>query len=382
MRRIVLSLALLASSALAVAACVTTSVGTIDDDAGTTADGSTGDGGGCPQFDLQTDPKHCGSCTNACSATQVCSAGKCKGSCDAPLIKCAGDSGSCIDITKDPKNCGSCGSPCPLPDGGPSTGTGNPDAGLPPSDAGVSPGWYLGTATCSNSSCGITCPNNGSTLCSDNLCWDTQFAHDHCGNCTTACAASTEHCNKGKCCPIGQANCNGTCTDVLSDKNNCGGCGTVCSGGTPNCVQGTCAAGPPPATFSQTFTSGQLPTAQCTAWNTFRASLGNSYTSVTIKGTFDSVGITCTTPSVVNGLAAALKNGTDYFPLSCNGHVWSNCNRTGQELWLDPPSVCSGANCPNPGYLLRPCFGSANIWGGVNTATCSSPTQTVTLTFQ
>ena len=38
-------------------------------------DASTGnDGGGggdatsgCPQFDLQTDPKHCGSCTNACT---------------------------------------------------------------------------------------------------------------------------------------------------------------------------------------------------------------------------------------------------------------------------------------------------------------------------
>ena len=62
--------------------------------------------------------------------------------------------------------------------------------------------------------------------------------------------------------------------------------------------------------------------------------------------------------------------------------MWTNCNRYNDELWIDPPSTCSGANCPNPGYLLRACFGSANIWGSVKGNTCSAPTQTITLSFQ
>jgi hypothetical protein len=363
----------------AIAACATGTVVNDFPDTGTPQmDGSGGGDSGCPQFDLTSDPKHCGSCTKACASTEVCAMGQCKPSCDPPLFKCAGDGGACVDLAKDKNNCGQCGTVCSVPDGGPEGGTGNPDSGIPVPDGGfdAGPGWTLGTPGCESSKCSITCAQG--TLCSDNLCWDTQNAHAHCGSCTTACGGS-EWCAKGHCCGQGKDWCGASCVDVLSDSQNCGACGKVCPMQTPTCSGGVCGN---PTVYTQTFTSGQVPTAQCTAWNGFLSQLGTSYSSVTIKGTFDQVGFTCNNPAIASAIAQALKNNSQYISVSCNGHVWSNCNRYGGELWIDPPAVCSGANCPNPGYLLRPCFGSANIWGGVNTATCSSPTQTVTLSFQ
>jgi hypothetical protein len=43
-------------------------------------------------------------------------------------------------------------------------------------------------------------------------------------------------------CPVGTANCNGTCRDLQNDRNNCGACGTACPGTalTSGCVNGTC----------------------------------------------------------------------------------------------------------------------------------------------
>lgn len=378
MRRLLLSGLFLGLPAVSIAACVGSSVGTgIDTDASVGLDGSSG-GDACPQFDLQTDPKHCGTCTNACSSTQVCSAGKCKGSCDAPLIKCAGDSGSCVDTTKDPKNCGTCGTVCSNPDGGPEGGTGNPDSGLPPPDGGYGPGWTLGTTDCSNSKCGITCGQN-TTLCNDNLCWDTTWAHDHCGSCSTVCATD-EHCNKGKCCGFGLGNCNNTCVNLMSDKQNCGACGVTCSGGTPSCIGGVCKSGPPPAVFSAVFPGVQ--TTICNQWKAFIATLGSGYSQMTLNGTADPVGVTCNIPAQVDSFASALKNVTSYTTPSCGGHVWSTCNRDFGELWIDPPSQCSGNNCPNPGRILRACFSASNF-NALNGPTCGgAPSQTITLTFQ
>jgi hypothetical protein len=301
------------------------------------------------------------------------------------LTKCALDGGSagdggsvCFDLTMDPNHCAMCGNVCPNGDASALVpGTGNPDAGIP-FDGGYDggPGWSLGTPTCTKSACGINCPS-GMTVCEDNVCYDEQNYHDRCGSCTTPCAADTEWCTQGHCCSVGQAYCSGACIDVLGDKNNCGGCGIVCSGSTPNCLGGLCGSG---YTYSEAFTSGVTPTTACTDWKTYVAALGSSYNSMKISGTYDSVGITCNTASVVNNMAAALKAQTAYTAV-CNGHTWSNCNRYNDELWLDPPSQCSGANCPT-GYIIRPCIGNAN-WGGVNTATCSGePSQTMTLSFQ
>jgi hypothetical protein len=372
------------SVAILIAACATGSVPPGLFDAGVN-DGSVTDGGDCPQFDLQTDPKHCGSCTNACGPGQVCSAGKCKATCDAPLVKCAGDSGSCVDTTKDPKNCGSCNTSCPLPDGGPEGGTGNPDSGIPIPDGGApdtGTGWAIGTATCSNSACGITCPN-GTDLCTDKLCWDTKNAHDHCGNCATACAPDTEWCTQGKCCAVGKQICNSTCTDVLADPANCGGCGVKCSGGTPVCSGGQCVAS---VIYSQAIPAGSLSqgSVQCQAWDTFLSQLTGTYTSITIKGTNLPAGLTCT-GAAADQLCKSLHTGftnksspTYVNGVSCGGHTWytSNCSVSTPQIGLSVDATA--CTCNNPGWIARPCIGNDN-WGGVQTNTCPPPTQTITV---
>ncbi len=312
-----------------------------------------------------------GACVPACKSTEVCSNGACKAQCDAPLVKCSGDAGTCVDLTKDSKNCGQCGTVCNAPDGGPEGGAGNPDSGLPPADGGVvSSGWSLPAPGCSTSKCGLTCA--AGDLCSDNLCWDTQAAHDHCGTCTTACA-STEHCNKGKCCGFGQANCNGTCTDVLTNNTNCGACGNTCSGGTPFCSGGVCTAG---VSYSQAFTTGATPVAQCTAWNTFRTSLTGTYSTVTLSGSNDLVGRSCT-GSGANTICQALRNGTALTSFVCGAYTW-NVGTCGNGMELS----AQAGNCTcisSASYTVRPCINNLN-WGGVNTTNCGAASQTLTVT--
>ncbi|MFM9945142.1 MAG: PKD domain-containing protein [Bacteroidia bacterium] len=140
-------------------------------------------------------------------------------------------------------------------------------------------------------------------------------------------------------------------------------------------------------TFTQTYTNGQPSTAQCTAWSAFIATLSSSgnYTKMTIKGTYDATGISCTDKTIITAFVAAVKTGgtTTYMSSLTNGHYWSICNRYSGEIWIDPPALCSGSNCPNPGYILRPCIGGTNTnWGGVNTATCGAPTQVMTIEFE
>lgn len=139
--------------------------------------------------------------------------------------------------------------------------------------------------------------------------------------------------------------------------------------------------------YSDTFFSGQGSSgSQCTAWNTFRAQLTpRCYTSMTIRGTFDAVGRTCTDPAIVNAFAAAVNAASSYTsPTACNGDIWSICNRYSGEVWLNPPSQCSGSNCPGPNaYILRPCIGGSNPnWGGVNTNTCGGQNQRMTFIFE
>ena len=239
-----LALGLLMGSGLAVVACATAGTVTFPEDGGTPpgGDGAAPDGAACPQFDLQTDPKHCGSCTKACALAEVCSLGACKNACDPPTIKCSGGQ-TCIDVTKDPNNCGTCATVCSGPDSGPDTGTGNPDAGIPVPDGGfdAGTGWTLAASSCDASKCALGC-GGGASLCSDNLCWDTQNAHDHCGGCSTACATDVEWCTQGHCCATGKQYCGSACVDIVSDPMNCGGCGKVCPVNTPACVAGACSA--------------------------------------------------------------------------------------------------------------------------------------------
>jgi hypothetical protein len=147
-------------------------------------------------------------------------------------------------------------------------------------------------------------------------------------------------------------------------------------------VDTTCETLDCPATsWSASFTAGATPTAQCASFDAWRATLDASgCASITMRGTYDTTGVTCTDPTVVAAIADALRTGTTGL-WTCGGHTWHYCQRSSyEELWLDPPYSCSGSNCPNPGYLMRPCFPGSN-WGGVNTATCSPPSQTQYIEF-
>src|SRR5207302_1839858 len=61
------------------------------------------DGGPGPAKDLVNDPQNCGSCGNACSASEACKNGGCD---PCPVARCGNN---CVDTQHDPANCGACG---------------------------------------------------------------------------------------------------------------------------------------------------------------------------------------------------------------------------------------------------------------------------------
>lgn len=254
-----LGLGIAGLAVVAIGACAT---GQIDEPID--EDGGIGNAG-CPQYDVMKDPMHCGSCTNACAAGQVCSTGQCKAMCDLPAIKCVIEGGpQCLDVKTDPTHCGGCATVCKLADaGGIPPGTQNPEGGVA-TDASTK-GWDPGMATCTAGACGVTCPM-GMQKCMDGICWDTQNHHDHCGDCTTACQPDTEWCTTGHCCALGELYCGSACTNVLTDNANCGACGNACGGNTPYCDQGKCVVGCVPTGQRANFgTLGQDTASGC--WN-------------------------------------------------------------------------------------------------------------------
>ena len=159
--------------------------------------------------------------------------------CTSPKKTCF--EAGCVDLTSDPNHCGACTTACETADASSlvPNDNGNPDAGIPNFSVDAGAPWSTGTASCANSACGVQCPQ-GLTLCGDGICYDTQNFHDHCGTCSTACAAG-EYCAGGHCCASGSEYCGAACTDVLSSTSNCGSCGKTCNTG-ESCVGGVCTA--------------------------------------------------------------------------------------------------------------------------------------------
>ncbi|WP_437807064.1 PKD domain-containing protein [Sorangium sp. So ce1078] len=160
-----------------------------------------------------------------------------------------------------------------------------------------------------------------------------------------------------------------TCDDGIQNQGetgvDCGGPCAPCGGATVE--------------FSQTFEAGQVSNAQCGAWDAFRASLTGEYSSVTIRGSQDPDGVTCT-GAAANTLCQALHNGTPTGPVDCDGQTWAvgtDCGPAGVvEITADfTTCVCSAGI---PAYTVRPCIGNEN-WGGVGGDTCFAPTQTMSV---
>ncbi len=59
--------------------------------------------------DTQNNPLHCGSCTNACGADELCNQGSCLAVCEQERSLCPS---GCVDLQTDPNNCGVCNTQC------------------------------------------------------------------------------------------------------------------------------------------------------------------------------------------------------------------------------------------------------------------------------
>ena len=147
---------------------------------------------------------------------------------------------------------------------------------------------------------------------------------------------------------------------------------------TPVCA---CAKAPP-VVFSANFHSGVTADAAIKKrWTNFRAALTkHTFFRVTIRGSNDPVGRTCTDPAVVNQLAAALAVPMSTELLGCNGHRWQVYSGNYTEI-ASVDTNDADPSCENPGYKVRPDISNEN-WGGINGATCGPPTQSMEVVFE
>jgi hypothetical protein len=136
--------------------------------------------------------------------------------------------------------------------------------------------------------------------------------------------------------------------------------------------------------FQSVFAQGVTPngTPACTNWNNYRNSLDAStyYESVTLSGSNDPVGRTCT-GAAANTICQALRtsNGsTNPVSVSCGGVTWvvGQCGTGNIEISAGGPLCSCGAN-----YVARPCHGNADF-GGINGTSCGAATQMIAVNCQ
>jgi len=182
---------------------------------------------GC-EVDVTTDPKHCGACTTACGASQVCGPNGCASTCPGSLVAC---SGGCVDLTSNADNCGTCGNKCSAP--------------------------ANGVASCAAKTCGFTC-DNGYHACGSQCVADGPTS---CGPSCTNCPAP--------------ANAAGTCT--------AGACGFTCMGGYQPCASGTqcCPIQPPDAGSDAGSCDATTSCAANVAMGTVRGDIGTDIVTTT-----------------------------------------------------------------------------------------------------
>jgi gliding motility-associated-like protein len=140
--------------------------------------------------------------------------------------------------------------------------------------------------------------------------------------------------------------------------------------------------------FSEAFVENQAST-HCGEWQSFRSQLLTTlpYTKLTIKGSFDPVGVSVTDPAKVLQIADALRTGSSVSIVD-GGRTWlvGNCgyDNDGNPA-IELSAAGSMCQCPDPEYIVRPCIdvNSSNPnWGGAGTATCSGPSQELTVVFE
>jgi hypothetical protein len=136
--------------------------------------------------------------------------------------------------------------------------------------------------------------------------------------------------------------------------------------------------------FTRTYNNGSDASAQCIDFNTWRATLTRTdYTRVNFtNGTTTFV---CSTAVIVQAMADYMRTSVVSSPIQSwtdGSNVWSISGTCGAgiEISVKPTAgICACDNATNIG-TLRPCINTGNPnWGGIGTATCTGPTQTITL---
>ncbi|MBT4092863.1 MAG: hypothetical protein HOE85_02765, partial [Nitrospinaceae bacterium] len=128
-------------------------------------------------------------------------------------------------------------------------------------------------------------------------------------------------------------------------------------------------------------------------WKTFRADVKANIattSSVTISGSRDPVGATCSDPVKAQQIASALGNGPYLFTLSCDGRTW-NVGQCGYGIEINSNTLPVGdwqrtrvCRClTSNAYIVRPTLWnrSNSNWGGINGPTCRGPSQSLKVTF-
>ena len=249
---------------------------------------------GC-ETNVQTDPLHCSDCGKPCTvpphATATCVGGTCGFSCVDSWFDCDGDAtnGCEFDLASDPNHCGACGTVCSVANGtaGCSSGLcviGACNLGFLDCDGQVGTGCEIDGLTndancgqcnhacllehaasdCVAGTCLFVCahPWEDCSGVVDSCSVDTDTDEQNCGACGTKCnhPNATEICDTGACkisgCSGTYADCNNQVPDgcesnLMSDPGHCGLCTKACSYANANalCVGGGCVMGSCLGTF-------------------------------------------------------------------------------------------------------------------------------------
>ena len=149
--------------------------------------------------------------------------------------------------------------------------------------------------------------------------------------------------------------------------------------------------------YSHEFENGVVyaeGTPQYDDWISFRASLPTQdVDSITLSGSRDPVGRTCTIPGAAQQIADALRDtGAGMLPsetifasVDCDGFLWRviACDFVPNNVMLKPldgddnlsPCSCEAEYALGPGI-------TDGDWGGIDGPICSAPSQTITVTVR
>ncbi|MFO0595081.1 MAG: MopE-related protein [Myxococcaceae bacterium] len=315
-------------------------------------------------FDLTSDPDHCGSCTTVCTAPFAitgCGSSMCRiNSCVQGHANCNGQyaDGCEVSTDSDLQNCGGCAQPCNPPNATPRCTTGTCgivtcNSGYANCNGTVGDGCEINTnsdlANCG--ACNAPCaPAHASGVCLNGFCgigacqpnfWNINGSP--LDGCEYACAIT----NGGvETCDLLDNDCDGLIDEgynLATDVNNCGSCGRVCSA--PNVTGARCTGG---ACFVNTCVAS---TVDCNLQFVDGCEVNTSNNPNNCGGcgnvcTYAHAAATCVTSTCQLGACnAGWSNCNGQSPDGCETNIDSNVNACGN---------CSTV-CPNRPNAARYC---------------------------